>query len=185
MATSTTAGTIEHGGSTEPDDPTPGWGRFERSLRAFAVLVVFVIVLASLLGVTGLRTRTAAASNGGLDVTVTFAQVTRSGIATPFEIDIEASGTDPLPATVEIDVSSDYLAMFDENGLDPQPDAATADGEVDRWTFEVPEGQRRLHVDFDARLQPNVHSGTTGTVAVRDPEGGGEVSVEFRTWVWG
>ncbi|MBA2313068.1 MAG: hypothetical protein H0V97_09760, partial [Actinobacteria bacterium] len=54
----------------------------------------------------------------------------------------------------------DYFELFDENGLDPDPSAATVSGELLVWTFDPPEGET-LTVALDARLGPAVQSGST------------------------
>lgn len=168
--------------STVPDQPTDGWTRIEQSMRALAYVVVFGAVAAALLGFAGLRTREAVASGGATEVRVTYAQFTRPGIATPFGIDITSADGNALPSPLEVQVSSDYLAMFDENGLDPAPAAASSDGTIESWRFDLDPGTTRFHIDFDARLQPNIHRGATGRVHV-DARDAGSVDVEFRTWV--
>ncbi len=168
--------------STVPEQPSVGWTRFERGIRAVVFLVVFGIVVAALVGFAGLRTREVSATSDRFEVRVTYAQATRPGISTPFEIDVDSTDGTPLPERLEVRVSSDYLAMFDENGLDPEPESSTSDGTDETWRFEVDPGASRLHIDMDARLQPNIHSGTTGTVRVAEP-GSSPVEVEFRTWV--
>ncbi len=165
---------------TTPTQPTRAWRRFEQALRTLAYLVVFGVVALALLGFAGLRTR-AASANGDVDLEVTYAQVTRPGLATPFGIAIDSVDGGPLPDEIEVQVPTAYLAMFDENGLDPEPDAMASDGTIETWTFR-PDGESSLHIDFDARLQPNVHSGETGTVTV-SADGIEPVEVEFRTWV--
>lgn len=168
--------------STAPEQPSAGWTRFERALRAVVFLVVFGVVIAALIGVAGLRTRQVTATSNALEVDVTYAQSTRPGISTPFEIDISTPDGSPLPEVLEVRVSTAYLAMFDENGLDPEPEASTSDGTDETWRFELDPGATRLHIDLDARLQPNIHSGETGTVRVSQP-GSAPVVAEFRTWV--
>lgn len=168
--------------STEPEQPSPGWTTFERALRAVVFLVVFGVVIAALVGVAGLRTRQVTSTSDALEVSVTYAQTTRSGISTPFEIDVSAPDGAPLPEVLEVRVSTAYLAMFDENGLDPEPETSASDGTEETWRFELEPGTTRLHVDLDARLQPNIHSGETGTVRVSEP-GATPVEAEFRTWV--
>jgi len=113
---------------------------------------------------------------------VTYLVVFGVVIATPFEIDIVPAGPGPLPETITVEVSSGYLSMFDENGLDPQPDPATSDGTVETGIYQL-DDVMRLHIDFDARLQPNIHSGMTGTVRIAGP-GIAPAEVEFRTWVF-
>ncbi len=168
--------------STAPEQPGPGWTRFEQAMRALIYLIVFGVVGAALLGVAGLRTREVAASSDRFEVRVTYAQATRAGLSTPFEIEVRAADGSTLPEHLEVRVTSDYLAMFDENGLDPEPGSATSDGVDDTWRFEIDPDATRFAIDLDARVQPNVHSGETGTVRVAEP-GGAPVEVEFRTWV--
>ena len=144
-------------------------------------MVVFGVVIAALAGLAGLRTREAAASNDQLRVVVTYAQVARPGISAPFEIAIDSVGGGELPDELDVEVSSAYLAMFDENGLGPEPDTAASDGTTETWTYR-PQGEAALHIDLDARVQPNVHSGETATVRVAGP-GVHPIQLEVRTWV--
>ena len=151
-------------------------------MRALVYVVVFGVVGAALLGVAGLRTREVTATSDRFDVNVTYAQTTRPGISTPFTIEVVAADGSTLPEQLEVRVSAAYLAMFDENGVDPEPASSTSDGTDETWRFELDPGATRFAVDLDARLQPNVHSGETGTVRV-GASGGTPVDVEFRTWV--
>jgi len=159
--------------------PSVGWDRFERSLRFIAVVVVFGVVVFALLGFAGLSTATAQNEVGDLRVEVGYAEVSRPGLATPFVIDIRSTDG-PLPAEVTVEVPRSYLAMFDENGLDPPPDSVTSDGDTEIWTF-APGDVSELSIDFDARLQPNMHYDRDGWVVVS--AGGDEVRVEFTTRV--
>lgn len=167
--------------STEPEEPSRSWIRFDEGLRYVAYALVFGVVVAAMFGLAGLRTRELVATNDDLTLTVTYAQITRPGIATPFEIAIDAHGSATLPAELSVDVPTGYLAMFDENGLAPEPDAATSDGTTETWTFR-PGDASTLVIDFDARLQPNIHSGRSATVRVSGL-GAEPVAVHLRTWV--
>ncbi len=149
--------------STTPDVPSAGWSRFERALRAFAFAVVFGVVILALFGVGGLTTATASTTDGTTRLTVFYATVSRPGIATPFRITVEAVGGDPLPAELTLRVPTAYLDMFDENGLDPEPDAVSSDGVTESWTYR-PDGTV-LSIDFDARIQPNIHWGTSAAIS--------------------
>jgi hypothetical protein len=167
--------------STIPPDQAPRWQRFERVLRWFAVTVVVAIVAAAMLGFAGLRLGDVAAQEGNLDVGIRYAKVSRPGIATPFTIDVATRDGRPLPARVGVAINSDYLTMFDENGLDPEPVTTDADSRRTYLTFEPTRGHSSLAIDFDARLQPDIHRGKDGTVTVR--AGGDRVALRFRTRV--
>ena len=165
--------------STAPDesnDPTAVDLAYRRILVAFAGLTL----AAGLLGVLGIRETEASVDSNGYELAIRYAAVTRPGLATPF--DVTVTRDQPLPAQVGIAVSSSYLAAFDENGLDPAPSESFNDGEEQRWLFDVPEGERRLTVSFDARLEPAVQWTRNATVSLLVDEE--EVTaVDLRTWV--
>ena len=172
------------GYSTLPRNPTPGWDRFERGLRVVAVVVAAGFVVAALLGVAGLSTSSVEAQSGSLQLRVEHAEVSRAGIATPLVIDVSTTDGSMLPTEVEIEIPRRYLDMFDENGLDPPPDAVSSDGVTEIWTFET-DDVSTLSIDYDARLQPNMHFGRDGWVEARDaadPDAD-PVRVEFHTRV--
>ena len=124
--------------TTEPHEPSPRRMRFEQLLRRVTYLVVFGVVTAALAGVAGLRTADASTSNDDVALTVFYAQATRPGIATPFEIDIVPAEPGPLPETITVEVSSEYLSMFDEkdwtrNPTRPRPTGPSRRGSTN-WT---------------------------------------------------
>ena len=182
-AATTAARRDRTGGSTFPSGPTPRWDKFERLLRLFSVVVVFGIVILALLGYAGLATSRADTTDGDLTVQVDYATVSRPGLATPLTITIDSTAG-RLPDELTVEMPRAYLAMFDENGLDPSPDAVTSDGETEIWTFE-PGDVSTLSIDFDARLQPNMHYGRDGWVIVRDGDADTDpgVRVDFHTRV--
>lgn len=143
-----------------------------------ALLSVFVLLgLATLLGV---RTRTMSVEGGGYRLTLTYAQMTRPGLATPFRFVVERPGG--LPDSIVVAVRSAYLEIFDENGLDPDPSKATSDKDWTYWHFDAPASGAVLSVDFDARLEPGVQWKRSGAVRIIDQ---GSVAAEalFTTWV--
>src|SRR5687768_4456584 len=118
-------------------------------------------------------------AGGGFELTVEYASVTRPGLATPWAVEVRRPGGFDDP--VVIAVSSEYLDMFDENGLDPDPSKATAYPGFVEWEFDPP-ATDTLSVSFDARLEPARQWGRTGTVKVIDNERP-VTQVEFHTWV--
>lgn len=167
--------------STIPADSsgTDGW---EAVFRAVSVTLVAGLVLLALTGFLGVRTATASNSANGYTISVTHASITRPGLATPFSISIAAADGTPLPAQVTMRIDSEYLEMFDENGLDPTPVSSFSTAQWTWWTFDVPGGQHELNVSFDARLEPAVQWGRAGS-AVAEIDGDEMVAVEFTTWV--
>lgn len=167
--------------STIPADDS-GANGLETVLRTVSLVFVSAVVLAGLIGLFGVRTGTAQNSGNGLTVSVEHASVTRAGLATPFSVAIATEDGAPLPEQITTRIDSDYLGMFDENGLDPEPAASYQDGQWTWWTFDVPVGHDELEVSFDVRLEPAVQWGRNGSATV-EVDGDEKVSVEFATRV--
>jgi hypothetical protein len=147
-----------------------------------AIMLLAVLDAVTSVAVYGVETERTRASSGGYELGVRYGSVTRPALATPFDIEVTRSGGFDGPVTVA--VSSDYLAMWDANGLDPEPAESTRDSRFTYWTFEPPADGDTLEVSFDARIEPAVQHGRKGTVAVLDASGAVAVDVEFETWVW-
>lgn len=163
-----------------PDDS--GTNGYETALRVAAVCLITVIVVAGLVGLLGVRTSVATAVGDGISVSVGHASITRAGLATPLSILVESVDGSPLPGTLTTRVGADYMELFDENGIDPEPTSTFRNRQWTWWTFEVPDGAPELEISFDARLEPAVQWGRSSTAAVE--VGGVEVaSVDFSTWV--
>lgn len=167
--------------STRPSEQSSS-KRWDIALRVISIGVVGMLVLAGLLGFLGVRSATAVASANGYTVEVIHAVVTRPGLATPLEVSVTRDDGSALPPMVTTRIESSYLAMFDENGLDPAPVSSFQSGRWTLWTFEVPDGAQILKVTLDARLEPAVQSGRDSTVSVV-VDGEEMVMVGFRTWV--
>lgn len=159
-----------------------GTKRRENILRGISIGFLGVVVVAGLLGLLGVRTETARASANGYTISVTHAAVTRAGLATPFSVEIVTTDGTPLPSELTTRIETNYLEMFDENGLEPEPAFSFQTPKWTWWTFEVPEGQHEIEVSFDARLEPAVQWGRSGSAAV-EIDGEEMTEVEFETWV--
>jgi hypothetical protein len=169
------------GNSTLPsiESGTTGW---EHVLRMVSVGVIAALVIAGLTGLLGVRTASVIGSGNGYEIEVTYASITRPGLATPFEAAVRTLDGSDLPSRVIVRIDAPYLAMFDENGLDPEPSDSYRAGGWTWWTFEIPEGSDELVVSFDARLEPAVQWGQGGSAAIVDGET--ELAIaNFRTLV--
>ncbi len=183
MATGTTEG-IAHLGDT------PRHSVLRRRRLGYVITTIALSALIGLavvdavapFGVYGVDTDTASASGAdGFDLEVRYATVSRPALATPFDIVVRREGGfDGQQVTVA--VLSGYLAMWDENGLDPGPAEETADATYSFWTFDTPEGDT-LRIALDARIEPAAQTGERGRVAVVDDAGTELVAVDFETRV--
>lgn len=176
---------IDHGrresSSTVPEDPRPRWDAFELWLRRFVFALVAAVVLAGLIGVLGVRTTVTHAAAGGYRLEVEYAGVSRPGLGTPLSIRVAAEDGS-LPSRLTLRLDSAYLAMFDENGITPDPAESFNDSANTEWTFDVPDGRRQFAVDFDARMAPSTQSGERATVDLI-VDGRAVAGVEFSTRV--
>lgn len=156
---------------------------YTASTTVFTALVALALVDAvAPFGVYGVDSSHARASGGGFDLDVRYGSVSRPALATPFDIEVTRQGGFDGPVTLA--VSSAYLAMWDENGLDPEPTETSADGDRTYWTFDPPPDGDTLNVSFDARIEPAVQRAQSGAVAVLDEAGAPAVEVTFTTWIW-
>jgi len=161
--------------SVEPD-PTAGRRRLMRSitLGLFTLFVLF-----GLTGGLGVRTaHKTATGDDGLLVELSYPRVTRPALAVLFEV--EVSRPSGFTGQIEVDISSSYLATFDENGTSPEPVEDTDDGEVTTWMFDPPPGDT-LVLSLDTRVEPGVQWRRKGEVTVRAD--GAEATVTFTTWI--
>jgi hypothetical protein len=154
-----------------------------RALRRVFVVLLCAFLLAGLLGVFGVRSRTVTASADGYTLTVTYASAARPGLAAPWTVEVTKEGGFDKK-TVKVSTTGSYFAMFDENSLDPDPSASTTEGEDIVWEFDAPEGDT-LTIDFDARIGPSVQSLWPPEAVTAVLEGQRRVvEVRYRTRVW-
>jgi hypothetical protein len=183
VASNTLEGLVHLG--DEPDDPAIRHRRFAyavMSLFLAAVMVAAVVDLVTPAGIYGVQSRTiSAAGADGFTLSVRYPQASRPALASPFDIEVRREGGFDGPVTVAVD--SRYLALWDENGLDPAPSEETATDTTTLWTFEPPDGDV-MRISFDARIEPGAQNGRDGWVAIVDDASGEElVAVEFHTRV--
>lgn len=144
--------------------------------RRAAIAALAAFVAAGLLGVFGDRDGTAQVGHAEYDVRLRYSEVSRGGLPAHWILEVDRRDGQPIEGTVEVETSADYLAHFDRNYVDPEPDATwhTADGNV-RWEFE-PDGEASLRVMLDIRSQPNSRWDADATTTVNVA---GNVIAEF------
>jgi hypothetical protein len=161
------------------------WRKRRALYASVSFVLVAIVVLAVLDGlgvfdVYGVDSDHVRAEGGGYSLDVQYPTVSRPGLAAPFQVTVGRPGG--FDDQVRVAVDRHYLAIWDENGVDPQPDseAGTSDDVV--WEYDPPDGDV-IVVDFDARIEPATQRGHSGRVALLDDAGDEIVSVEFSTRV--
>lgn len=147
----------------------------------FGVVLTLFLAL-GLGGLLGLRTATTSSTGGGYELRVTYARVTRPGLATPLDLEVSRAGGAPLDGPVRVAVTAHYLAMFDVNVVSPAPSSETRTPDDVVWEFDPPPGGGPLAVSLDARIEPGIQWGRDGEVRVLEGDRAVAVS-RFHTWV--
>jgi len=131
--------------------------------------------------VFGVDSATVRAEGDGIELAVTYGEVSRPALATPFDIEVHQPGGFDGPVRIAVD--QEYLRMWDENGLVPAPSAETVMGPWVVWEFDPPIGDTLL-VTYDARIEPAAQQGRSGAVAVLDAHDAAIARVDFTTRLW-
>lgn len=156
-------------------------GRARAGRRAFFIAITIFLALGAL-GAYGVKTSKVEATGGGYELSVDYSSRTRSGLSTPFKIEVRRPGGFRRE-TVELATTSSYFDIFDENSIEPEPSESVDDGETVIWTFQVPPEGESLSVTLDVRIEPGVQLTTArGTTSVLE-EGAQVTSVDYRTFV--
>jgi hypothetical protein len=156
--------------------------RWDRVLQIVSLGLVTGLILGAVLGLIGPRHQTAAVKGQGILLQVTYAAVTRAGLATSLEIEVSTTDGEPLPRLITVRLDRSYLGLFDQHGFEPTPAWSHQSATRIWWTFEVPPGHLELRMSLDARLQPDAHWGQRSTAAV-EVDGDEVVALSFRTLV--
>ena len=102
------------------------------------------------------------------------------GSNVPFEIKVHRDGG--FDGDVVLVVSSDYLALFNQDSIDPQPDSETSTSHNVRWRYDQPPKDTFV-VTVDMAVQQGRHFGRSGRVAVLDGSGRTLAHTSFTTWL--
>lgn len=133
--------------------------------RRAVVTVLTLVVGIAALGFLGVHSTTASAGADGYTVTVTYARVARAGWDVPLRIQLLAP--EPLAGKkITVTVGREYLALFETQGLWPDPADESGDLGTVRWEFDGPDEGNDLTIDYDAYIQPNAQIGTGTTIVV-------------------
>lgn len=170
--------------STLPDDQQTvrprriGYAMTTALLSAAIGLVVLDGVTP--LALIGVDSATTTAQGAGFELSVTYGEVSRPALATPFDIRVVQPGGFDEPIRVAVD--QEYLRMWDENGVVPAPAEEGLVGDWVVWEFDPPSGDTLL-ISYDARIEPAAQDGRSGSVAVLDADDVVLAEVAFTTRV--
>lgn len=154
--------------------PHPHWG------RRVGLSILLLIVLLGAVGALGVHSHTNSSSAGGYTLSVTYPQVARAGLDTPWRARVHRAGG--VNADLTLAVSSAYFRLFETQGFYPTPDSTTNDGDYVYMQFTKLRPGRDFVLEYDTYIQPASQLGKSGTV--RLIIGGHEVvRTSFHTWL--
>jgi hypothetical protein len=165
--------------STIPSDvPTVAEERRERTWRRASLGILTLFVALGLFGFLGVRSSTASATSGPLRVSLDHAVIARPALAVPYRLTITRDGG--FDQQIRVTIDSDYLASFDANGSEPEPESSSTDGEHTIWEFEPPDGTV-FTVWLDTRIEPAVQWRVDGSTTVTHGEE--TVTIHHPLWI--
>jgi hypothetical protein len=151
------------GSETIPEEVSGARLRADRWGRRAVVAATALFVALGALNLFGVRRAEVAQTADAVTLTVEYAAVSRSGLSTPFAVTVRRVGGFDRPVVLAIDRA--YLGLFGHLHVEPAPTTATASDRLVTWTFAPPGGEV-LHIEIDGRIDPSVHAGALGSVAV-------------------
>ena len=171
-----------------PGDPDASTALRHRRIIYAISSIVLALVMASLvvdaasedLAIWGVESRVVVDRQPGVELAVQHTEVARPGLAAPLRVTVTRDGG--FDDDIEIGIPARYLALWDLNGLYPEPKDTRSEGERVVFTFDPPEGGDRFEWLLDWRIEPAVQAGRSGYVAVLDG-GQPEAIVRFHTRV--
>lgn len=146
----------EPASSTLPPSDRSSLHWLEQGLRWTALAVAAAVVGAGLVGWLGVRTRTATGGGERLELEVDHASIARPGVVAPMTVDVSAADGAPLPSIVRLEITSDYLGMFEQGAPDIDPARAWSTGDASVFEYEIPPGGDELSVSFGGRVDPTI-----------------------------
>ena len=164
--------------STVPTDDGLAASRRSVWWRRGVITVLSLFVVAALTQQLGVRTDVVRATSGDLAVSVRYADRARGALAVPFTIAIQHAGG--FQAPIEVRTDQRYLAIFDDNGFEPDPESVTTEAGDVIWTFDPPPGDT-LTIVLDARIEPGIFGRQHGVTSVAAE--GTSVTLGYTTWV--
>lgn len=165
--------------STRPEAEPVELLRRRRAARRVGIAVIGLGVLLGLANLVGVRTAAVRDQADGVMLAVTYASVTRSGLATPWRVEVRSEAGFEGPVTLT--TSADYFERFDFNQWYPEPSGTALRGPLLVLTFDRPQGDVLL-LSFDGRASPTFGLASAATTSL-DTDGLPRLSVSYRTWV--
>jgi hypothetical protein len=133
--------------------------RRARALRRIVLAAMLAFIGLGVVGVFDPRDASVRAGAGSYKMRVSYPKVARAGLGAELAFQVQRRGGFGQP--VSLATGTEYLDLFEQKGLEPQPIKSTADASRTIWTFDPPPGDV-LSVRADLSLRPAVRTGRAG-----------------------
>lgn len=166
--------------STLNDVIEEGENRWRRWVGLAVLGSIALLVIAALTQLLD-RDATTQISTPERTVNVSYPSIARAGNEINLELTI--GGARELPETVTLELNKDYLMLFEDLTVFPEPDSETSDGQGNTQ-FEVATqpGSDRLHVRFTGKASDQWEARTTGTLKGQVAGDDEQFVIELETW---
>lgn len=164
--------------STLDDVVSERSNRWRRLLSLITLAVVAAIVIAAAFGVFE-QERSTSVGNGQVQVDIDFPGTVRAG--NEMDLAISITSAQPLPETVEITISQEYLELFEDFAVIPEAQSQSS-GQQGDVVFELATQPEARHAvfHFKGRAADDWAPRTDGQVEVE--VGDSTLSADIRTW---
>ncbi|WP_440103765.1 hypothetical protein [Glutamicibacter mishrai] len=164
--------------STLDDITSEESNRGRRRLRLATLLAVAALVIAAVLGAFDQK-KTTGQRAGNLDIQVEYPSVIRAG--NEIQLRVALNSPEPLPETVKLTLNEDYLMLFEDFSVFPEPEseAARGDGTVE---FEVApaSGAGQMVAIFHGRASDQWAPKSEGALGLTAD--GTQARIDIETW---
>jgi len=149
-----------------------------RRLRLATLLAVAALVLVALFGVFDLE-KTTGQRAGNLDIQVESPSLVRAG--NEIKLRIALSSPQPLPETVKLSISEDYLMLFEDFSAFPEAEsqASRGDGTVE-FELAPSKGARSMVATLTGRASDQWNPKTKGSLGITAEDL--HTSIDLETW---
>lgn len=164
--------------STLDDITSEDSNRRRRLLSLAALLVIAAFVLAALLGAFDQKKNIEQQADG-FTVQLQFPAVVRAG--NEIQLRVGISSADPLPETITLDLSEDYLMLFEDFSAFPEPESESsrADGTIEFEVAPAP-GSRHMVATLTGRASDEWSPSAKGVLGIT--ANGESTDLKIRTW---
>lgn len=130
-------------------------------LRRIALAALTLIIVSAGVGFLGVKSGTVTASGDGYEMELEYATIARAGLDVPFDVTLTHAGG--FDSDIVLALTADYFDIFEHQGVSPEPDSESSEGQMVYLTFPAPRGDE-FRMGYDIYIQGSSQVGASGEV---------------------